>query len=81
MNEDWSQGIPCPLLLKIQFLIHTCVLWLHAPHSSSLKCIADLYILSEILLYMIFKHTTVINVLSNANLVIKLGMLQSWQCL
>lgn len=49
--------------------------------ASSLKCRAELYILLEILLYMIFKHITVVNVLWNANPVIKLGMLQSWQYL
>lgn len=49
--------------------------------TSSLKCREELYILLEILLYMIFKHITVVSVLWNANPVIKLCMLQSWQCL
>ena len=67
------------LVLKTSILTHACILQF-AAHAPSLKCSADLYILLEILLYMIFKHTRVVNVLCNANPIIKLSMLQSWQC-
>lgn len=61
------------LTLKCSTELCTC--------ASSLKCSTELCILLEILLHVIFKRATVANVLWNANSVIKLGMLQSWQCL
>lgn len=80
MNEHWASCVPCSWFSKIPFLIYPYALWFDAD-SPSLKCSAELYTLLEILPCMIFKHTTVVNVLWNANPVIKLGMLQSWQCL
>lgn len=68
------------LVLKNSILTHACILQF-AAHALSLKCSAELYILLEISLSMTFKHTRVVNVLYNANPIMKLSMLQSWQCL
>lgn len=68
------------LVLKNSILTHACVLRF-AAHAPSLKRSVELYIMLEIFLYMVFKLTRVVNVLWNANPVIKLSMLQSWQCL
>ena len=68
------------LALKNSILTHACVLRF-AADALSLKRSVELYILLEIFLYMVFKLTRVVNVLWNANPVIKLSMLQSWQYL